>query len=142
MAHSIVERVATFITPARLEKLDTSDIQRLINIRKNVCTRSNPCGSSLHAMCRECNTLRSKLVKQYHMHGDNINRMTPLQAQDELALRLVYEVIYDIIPFANLESGYWMSRTLRDNGHTRRMRNLVRKARRSPSKYPWLHISS
>lgn len=63
------------------------------------------------------------------------------EVMDELALRLIYEVVFDIIPLKCLENATWMDPTLRDPGHHRRMQLLLKQCSKYggiDSKYPWI----
>ena len=88
--------------------------------------------------CSQCLTLRRFLVRKYHVE-DYIERMTPEMAQEELALRLVYEVVFDIISLRDVTDGSWLNRRLRNFGHHKRMLHLWAKARCKPFvMYPWI----
>jgi len=68
--------------------------------------------------------------------------MTPEMAQDELAMRLAYEFLFDIIPLEYLENEnqHWLEPHLRNNGHTHRMKMPWSKARsaQTEQQYLWL----
>lgn len=81
--------------------------------------------------CHRCMSLQRFLLKKYHIE-DYIERMTPAMAQRELALRLVYEVVFDHISLRDVTDGTWLNRRLRNHGHHKRMINLWAKARREP----------
>ena len=64
--------------------------------------------------------------------------MTEEEAVDEIALRLAYEFIFDIIPKECFEKSTWMDSTLRDEGHHKRMCILIKRCNNSFIKYPWI----
>jgi hypothetical protein len=78
--------------------------------------------------CRECEKLRGLLCKKYHMTD-------PAQ---EIAARLAFEGLFDMIPVQAIENGSWMDNRYRDAGHTMRMRILWRKAKGASDKYKWI----
>lgn len=82
--------------------------------------------------CKECRSLMAVICRRYHRHE--------LSAADEIAMRLAYEVLFDILPFKAVEDGSWIAARHRDVGHTMRMRILSSRARAyDMSAYPWIH---
>jgi hypothetical protein len=78
--------------------------------------------------CRKCEKLRGILCKKYH-------KTDPAQ---ELAARLAFEGLFDMIPVQAIENGRWMDDRYRDAGHTLRMRILWRKAKGATDQYKWI----
>ena len=67
------------------------------------------------------------------------------ETQDELALRIIYELMFDIIPIACISDSSWFKSSLRDSGHHRRMtllfKRYVKLTNRSTEKYGWMRLS-
>ena len=75
--------------------------------------------------------------------------MSREEAFEELALRVLYEVVFDIIPIGSLSDTSWMfASNQRDIGHNRRIELLTSRIIKLSSiseedgclKYPWLKI--
>lgn len=84
------------------------------------------------------NVQKGIMCRDYHIHP-NIKKMTPSMAQDELALRLLFEMTFEIIPIDSVFQGGWLDVNLRDVGHTERMRRLWTRAKKAPLCYTWIH---
>lgn len=84
-----------------------------------------------------------KLCNKYHIQKQLKNHFL---AVDELAFRLVYEVLTHKISYETVVSGRWSHPTLRDNGHHIRIKKLQCYIRKSPiameyvSSFKWLKI--
>jgi hypothetical protein len=88
------------------------------------CNKVNP--------CKPCRSLMAIICRRYHR--------PELSAADEIAMRLAYEVLFNIVPFKAVEDGSWTAARHRDAGHTTRMRILrSRASARDMSAYPWIH---
>ena len=110
-------------TPSLLVTYKTPDI---ITLKKNLVGPSS-----------QMSQLKKTLWQQYHIK-DDVKKMTTCMAQDEIALRLIYEIIFNKVPIECVSNGTWLSRDIRDDGHTQRMRRLWGKASKAPLKYPWI----
>jgi hypothetical protein len=77
------------------------------------------------------------MVRRYHIE-DCVEKMTVHMAQEELALRLLYEVVFGFIAAADVTEGRWLQRRLRNYGHHKRMLNLWSKAKCQPLPFPWI----
>jgi hypothetical protein len=125
------ESLALFETPeelALLKEYRTKCICQSID--------ANDCNTNKYH-CYPCKMLKVDICKAYH-RKDKIQQMTCDEAADELALRIVYEYIFDIIPSLEyLENEKWLDSSLRDNGHHRRIVLLYKRSKNS-TKYKWL----
>ena len=112
--------------------------QRSYNCQEQCC--SSPY-RHIYRLCSQCTQLRRKMCSAYHVHERE--RLTSGTAHNEIALRLVYEYVFDIITIDDIEKGRWLHPSLRDEGHHKRMQVLYRKARRTmlektQSSYDWI----
>lgn len=80
-----------------------------------------------------CMRLRGAMCRCYH-----IGAKTPAEAQDELAMRLAFEVVFGIVSEAAVASGKWLDRRLRDRGHCQYMAHLWFLASCAPMRYRWI----
>lgn len=81
--------------------------------------------------CGPCRRLGKALCKKYHiltLQKETSNEAPRLAAQ-EIAARLTYEYVFDILDEETLDNGRWMERGLRDAGHTTRMQLLCKYAK-------------
>lgn len=124
------EHLRTIQSPVafrQLPELRTRHICRL----PSKCDKRCPCGS--------CARMHRKLCRRYHTGCSDVRLMCPYQAQDELAMRLAFEVMFGFIRAEHLEEGAWLGRSLRNEGHTKRMRFLYARSLAAPKMaYAWL----
>lgn len=72
--------------------------------------------------------------------------MNIYEAYDELALRLLYEYVFDIVPIRSFnDKNQWFNPTLRDKGHHKRISLLMSKIRSTNdytrfNRYKWLTL--
>jgi len=90
--------------------------------------------------CHPCRNLKKAMCRTYHIYdtaADNISRV--MSAQNEIAMRLVYEYMFDMISIDHITSGAWRnSIPTPSDGHAFRIFKLSKIARRQPSQFNWL----
>lgn len=136
-----MENMLARVTPAALQGYKKPCFIRALKSYKdtNVCYYGHRC--TMGNMCKGCRSLSAVMCRRYHAsHGGNAGKRSAAVSVDELAMRLAYEVIFDIIPIKSLEDGTWLDARYRDSGHTMRMRIVWSRARSQVSKYPWISV--
>lgn len=116
----LMQRVST----EHLRKVLTSDALRDIKTYKteHVCTRPKNCLH--HRRCRPCRRLNHMMCASYHLY-DACATSDPWKARDELALRIMYEYMFDRITYEDLRRKRWGDSKDMDRGHVARIRLLV-----------------
>lgn len=117
-----------------LHKLKVNKDKRIRRCRNDVvCTLAIGGGSK--GFCKNCCYCSKRLTDQYHKYGGEIeNRLDNQQpekfkdmtmsdlARSEITYRLKYEFVFGLIK--EREMATWMAPSLRDWGHTLRMKKL------------------
>lgn len=67
--------------------------------------------------------MKCEWVSNYHRYQRNVK--CPFRAVDELAERIVYEVISGMIDHRHVRDHTWYRKSLRNSGHQERMRRLL-----------------
>lgn len=92
-------------------------------------------GGGSKDFCRNCGNCSKKLTQQYHKYADEIERRLDNQqpekfknmpitdlATSEITYRLKYEFVFGLIQEREMVT--WLAPSLRDWGHTKRMKKL------------------
>lgn len=126
-----MDNVLARVSPKALKSYKKASFIKSLKIYKDhqVCQQIVGYHCTKNSLCTECRALSAMMCRRYH----NCSYV------DELAQRLAYEVIFDMIPISAIEDGSWLDSRFRDSGHTTRMRIIWHRSGGSASKhYPWI----
>lgn len=123
-----MEFIITRMSPDALSRVQNSNyyFSSMKEAKKNNVCRSSMCDK--HRMCGGCERLKAVLCRKYH----------GIAPTEELAARLAFEVLFDIVPVKAVENGTWMDARYRDNGHTGRVHHLWRTCKGTATSYKWI----
>lgn len=104
---------------------------------EHVCTRPYNCAH--HRLCRPCRRLNHMMCAAYHLY-DACTDADPSKARDELALRIMYEFMFDRITYEDVRRKRWGECKDMDRGHMVRIRLLMTASddARETAVYAWL----
>jgi len=91
--------------------------------------------------CRPCRNLKKAMCRAYHIFEEKSmdKKKMAVAAQDEIAMRLVYEYLFDMIHIEDISTGAWKE-FKGDDGHVFRIKKLLKYAKLQPSEYDWLEF--
>lgn len=116
------------LLPTQLTRIETLDeLENIKSIKNKYICLGAGCRSQnkLHIhkyYCDNCNYIRRILCNAYHTC-----KRSPLL---ELLSRLLYEYMFDIISLEDIRSKRWLNVSLRDPGHTLRLKICYSRAKK------------
>ena len=137
---SEVAHVASMMNPICMKDHgSTLFLCDIVYQRRKLCNSSKPFS---RCRCSACKDLMGRMKTMYHVK-DEWWVMSPWEAQTELAMRCVYEVVFGFISLEHVHKGTWLQRGVHAcDGHHRRLVNLYRRAVLNGSRwyFPWLAV--
>lgn len=137
--HPTMSSVTSLMHPYKMcKERNVVFIKEMVYQRGKMCVSSRPSPS---CRCAPCQRLMMRMKKAYHVKSDWWN-MDPWEAQMELAMRCVFEVVYGFISLDQLQNGTWLIQNVhKSDGHHQRLVNLLKKAVKGDTWYfPWLSM--
>lgn len=142
-----IDKVVCMTHPHHLEKQkDARFIKEITKSRKlHVCFEAPRTGRyRATCKCKGCMHLRYKMCDGYHQKKGEYWDITPLEAQTEIAMRIVYEVVFGFRPLKHVTHGVWLNqcgKTKKSSRHHRRVKDLMTIAMKDDTwYYPFLRI--
>lgn len=131
-----VTSVTSLMHPYKMHReRTTAFIHEIVHQKCRLCVSSKPSPS---CRCRTCTSLMMRMKKAYHVKSEWW-KMSPWEAQMELSMRCVFEVVFGFISLDQVQDGTWLLRGVHKcDGHHQRLVNLLKKAVKGPWYFAWL----